>query len=128
MSRQQASVSRRRRGTDDLKSASLTKVPHHEGDSDVHSKDVDHDTDKDSKGQTNPSAATQLAPSASTELSPAILTAQPTSQRLGREFFDVPGEDLARALLGQKIVRMVNSVRLVVAVFLSVHIHFLSGL
>ncbi|KAL8574901.1 hypothetical protein ACOMHN_063595 [Nucella lapillus] len=33
-------------------------------------------------------------------------------KRLGRQFYDVCGEDLARALLGQKIVRMVNGTRL----------------
>ena len=35
-----------------------------------------------------------------------------TTERLGRTFYDIPGEDLAKALLGQKIVRMVDGVRL----------------
>ncbi|KAK7113203.1 hypothetical protein V1264_012538 [Littorina saxatilis] len=35
-----------------------------------------------------------------------------TSQRLDRKFYDVPGEQLARDLLGQNLVRMVDGVRL----------------
>ena len=46
----------------------------------------------------------------------AVLTEQkhsiPVAERLGRKFYDVSGEDLAKALLGQKIVRMVDGVRL----------------